>query len=128
MAYCYQVGNKVVCLPARMADGRILTDYRTSSLVNMGLQTQYRQPTQYNYRQYLMSKGNMVAAKERNRYEKTISVLQKNAKKSKLVPEQSMTICQGNTCRVVPINKNGVGVGRLPTSNWTPLTFRTKQV
>jgi len=76
MAYCYVADHKkVVCLPARMADGRILTDYRSASLVNVGLQTKFKQPTQYNYRQYLIDHGNMVAAHEKNQSEKTISVL-----------------------------------------------------
>lgn len=122
MSYCYLAGDDVVCLPPKMADGRILTDYRSASLVNMSLQTKVGPKNQYSYRQYLMKNGNMVEAEQRNRFENRITVLQKNAKKPKSVPEQFLTVCQGNKCDIHEINAGGLGVGRMPTENWTPLT------
>jgi hypothetical protein len=37
MSYCYLAGNDVVCLPPKMQDGRMLTDYRSASLVDVSM-------------------------------------------------------------------------------------------
>lgn len=122
MSYCYLAGNDVVCLPPKMQDGRMLTDYRSASLVDVSMQTKLKQPNQYEYRQFLMKHGNMIAANQRAASRKQLVVSKPVSKKTERVPERYMTVCQGNKCEVVEINPQGIGTGRLATSNWTPLT------
>ena len=120
MAYCYynNDSSKVVCAPPKMADGRILTDYRSASLIDLNMQSKLNTANQYEYRQFLIENGNKITAQQRNLSESTIKV---KKPKSKMVPERYLTICQGNRCEVREINPMGVGIGREATTNWTPI-------
>ena len=51
MSYCYLVkDNKYVCAPPKMADGRLITDYRSASLIDVNLQAKTKMPKQYQFR------------------------------------------------------------------------------
>ena len=120
MSYCYlsHDDRKLVCAPPKMADGRILTDYRSSSLVDVSIQGKVKTPNQYEYRQFLIKNGYKVAAEQKHRAKQTMTATTLPKKAS----ERFMTVCQGNRCEVMEINPRGIGIGRQPTSGWTPIT------
>ena len=125
MSYCYLThkDRSMVCVPSKMADGRMLTDYRSASLIDVQLQNQVKSSNQYEYRQHLIDNGRKIARTQNANARQT--VMAGNAKKpnqTKKVRERYMTVCEGNRCRVVEVNPKGVGMGRHPTSSWTPIT------
>ena len=125
----------MVCAPPKMADGRILTDYRSASLIDIQMQSKVKTPNQYSYRQYLIENGNKISAQQRQDAKfRLVTGKHSKQKTAKKVPERYMTICQGNRCEIREINPNGIGIGREATTTWTPLqandsflkTFDTK--
>ena len=124
MSYCYSSDGSIICAPPKMADGRCITDYRSSSLIDVHMTSKLKTPNQYEYRQYLMRNGAKIARLQRQKQEATLYINEKNA--PKLSPERYMTVCQNNKCKIVQVNPNGIGTGRMPTGTWSPIV-PTKQ-
>lgn len=123
MSYCYYVNDdKTICVPPKMADGRLITDYRSSSLIDINMQANSKQKNQYEFRQYLIHNGKQIADHQRRRKESTLVV--KGTPSTKHIPEQFVTICQDNKCEVREINPNGHGISHMASSDsiWTPIT------
>lgn len=115
--------NKHFDCPARMADGRLFTDYRPRCDVNFsvvsrgGGNDKTQAPADsYAYRQYLIANTDSLLQAERRRAYSGASCSPCAAfdKPGTMLPERVIDVCDTRTCRRVPGNDpvNGLGLGR----------------
>lgn len=115
MSSCYRTSNnKFASAPARMADGRHFTDYRSSCLTNTRIQADNKVVNNYEFRMFLIRNAEQLM--EQNRKE---SFLQNGSYECKapydintMVPESDKVRCNAQTCDVVHNYDKGIGRGR----------------
>jgi hypothetical protein len=112
--------NKHFDCPPRMADGRHFTDYRPSCHVNDLLKNDNALSNSFQYRQFMTHNAETIMDKHRE------IACAKNCcspcassplgvegfNNGTMLPEKYMTECNGNTCKTVMNDPNGVGTGR----------------
>jgi len=89
--------------PARMADGRLFTDYRANCLIAKGANT-------FDRKEQMLRTGTYAAAADRAT---SIVVGGTTGCVDTMVPELSKRICDWNGCRTVKSEAVGIGQGRL---------------
>jgi len=88
--------------PARMADGRLFTDYRGNCLIAKGTNT-------FDRKQQMQMTGSYAMEADRAT---TVKVGGTTGCVDTMVPELSKRICKWNGCRTVPSESVGIGQGR----------------
>jgi len=124
----YASNNQYFNAPARMADGRLFTDYRRSYDMNVRLSKDYNTSNPTSYRIFLENNGNKVRTdQENNRCEKVCTFPCMDPLKGTLLPEQTMETCGKDSCSFSVSYQNGLGLGRSNTKLNTPETFKCVQ-
>ena len=94
--------------PARMADGRLFTDYRANcSLLGLGSNS----GASFDIKQHLQQNGLYMMAADRS---STLVRASSTGGVDTMVPEESKRVCDWSSCRTLPAFPNvGIGQGRL---------------
>ena len=104
--------NRVSNCPPRMDDGRHFTDYRPRCMANFTLNDESL--NSFEYRQYLIKnadsimKNNSIAAYKTNVCGPCVEPYNVGT----MLPEQSIQVCNKNTCKFTLADQNGLGLGR----------------
>lgn len=116
---CSRVSNnKQYNCPPRMADGRHFTDYRPRCMINYNFPDD-KPLNSYEYRQYLihnaeqLMKENQSEAYKRNMCGPCVEPYDIGT----MLPEQNMVKCDANTCKLFSNDQNGIGTGRMYTTD-----------
>ena len=96
--------------PARMADGRIFTDYRSNCLMNHILS---QGKNSFEYRNFLINNGNKIEDEYMKKLNNDVKCNDCNAQT--LLPLQSVQVCDSGVCVNQLKNPNGLGMGRANT-------------
>ena len=97
--------------PARMADGRIFTDYRPNCVMNNLLS---KEMNSFEYRYYLMHNGNQLEKNNMEQLEKDVKCT--GCEAQTLLPVKTIQNCNAGVCQVSLNDPNGLGMGRANTS------------
>lgn len=89
--------------PARMADGRLFTDYRGNCLIVKGTNT-------FDRKQQMQMTGQNAMRADRA---VTVRVGGSTGCVDTMVPELTKRVCEWNGCRTIPSEAVGIGQGRL---------------
>ena len=112
---CYRSSNnKFFNSPARMADGRLFTDYRPNFEMNRYIESGNKIKNTQDYRMFLSRNGEKIIEKN-SEY-----IFLKNGMTNcmepyhvgTMLPEKTRVVCDQHTCRVVDVDPNGHGQGR----------------
>lgn len=115
MSNCYRSSNnKFFNSPARMSDARLFTDYRPNYEMNRYIESGNKIKNTHDYRLFLSRNGERLMDKNRE------YIFQKNGQVKCMEPyaigtmlqEQTRVVCDQHTCKIVEVNKNGIGQGR----------------
>lgn len=102
--------------PARMADGRLFTDYRP----RCAIQLQFQGPMvgSYDYRQYLTQNGLALreAARDKARQAAQCGPCKGPFEVSTMLPEADKFVCDKMSCQRVTASPGGLGTGRAYTT------------
>jgi len=89
--------------PARMADGRLFTDYRPNCVIISGANT-------FERKEKIQVTGEHVIIADR---ERSVQIGGTTGCVDTMVPELSKRVCNWNGCRTLPSESVGIGQGRL---------------
>lgn len=96
--------------PARMADGRIFTDYRPNCVMN----NDYSQgKNSFNYRYFLINNAQSIEGSIIQQLEEAVKCNDCNAQT--VLPVQTVQNCNQGKCRISMTNQEGLGLDRLNT-------------
>jgi len=106
--------NKHFDCPARMADGRLFTDYRPRGSVNFKFANDDgKQLDSYKYRQYLTQNADKIMRDMRKQaYEKAVCGPCDEAPTETAMPARVVQKCDGKVCTFMEGHPMGVGLGR----------------
>lgn len=113
--------NKHFDCPARMADGRLFTDYRPRGSVNFKFANDGsgKQLDSYKYRQYLMQNADRIMRDMRKQaYEKAVcgpcddDAEEDGERAGTMMPARVVQKCDGKVCTFMEGHPMGVGIGR----------------
>ena len=96
--------------PARMADGRIFTDYRSNCLMNNILS---QNKNSFEYRYFLINNGNKLEEQYLNKLNEDVKCNDCNAQT--LLPVQTVQNCNAGMCTISVQDPNGLGLDRSNT-------------
>ena len=121
----YASNNQYFNAPARMADGRLFTNYKNSYEMNKALEKQVNVNGPEQYRKYL-NKNSLQLRKQldEQRCEKVCTYPCMDPKRGTLVPEKVMETCGKNNCRFTLSYSDGVGMGRGNTNINAPEDYK----
>ena len=111
---CYKSSNnKYFNCPPRMDDGRHFTDYRPSCDVHGLVQNNNGINGSFQYRMFLTQNSSKLMDLNR------LYATQKNGcgpcktgKKSSMLPEKTIKVCNSTSCKIILNDINGLGQGR----------------
>jgi hypothetical protein len=106
--------NKYFDCPARMDDGRIFTDYRSSSSVNDMIRYSNNTMSSYDYRQFLIHNAESIMDLN-NKY--TVDKVSCNSCNSITVPFNTVCDINNQYSRCTIENKNGIGIYNHPIND-----------
>ena len=96
--------------PARMADGRIFTDYRPNCVMN----NEYSQnKNSFEYRYFLIKNAQSIETSIINKLEQAVKCNDCNAQT--LLPVQTIQNCNQGKCTISLNDQNGLGLDRQNT-------------
>ena len=93
--------------PARMADGRIFTDYRPNCVMNRELS---KANNSFEYRYYLTRNANDIETSTMKKLEADVKC--DNCKAQTLLPVQTIQNCNAGVCVTELNDPNGLGLAR----------------
>ena len=94
--------------PARMSDGRFLTNYNSSCLNNMVLS---KNMNSYKYRQMLINNAETIMGDTKNEYLNRYSC---NSCYKMLIPKTKYEqTCTGDSCSIKQVSDAGIGIDNL---------------
>jgi hypothetical protein len=102
--------NVVDDFHARMADGRIFTDYRSNCILNNMLSSD---KNSFDYRYYLINNGKSILDKMEVELENSVKC--NSCKTNTVLPVQNVQNCNKGFCTVSEKNANGLGIDRMNT-------------
>lgn len=106
--------NKYFNCPPRMDDGRHFTDYRPNCHFNNLVRANNAITNSHDYRMFLINNANKLMnlnlsyASQKN----GCGPRKNDQTETTIVPEESIQICNKQSCNVDFVNKNGIGRGR----------------
>lgn len=111
---CYKTGdNKHLQCPPRMDDGRHFTDFRTNSHINNLIRTNNAIMNSHNYRTFLTQNANKLMNINRAYASEKNGCGPCNDKRvDTMLPEQTIQVCNNQSCKVDLVNNQGIGMGR----------------
>ena len=111
--------NKFFNSTARMADGRLFTDYRPNYEINKHIINNNNVENTHNYRMFLSRNAEEIIKRNKNYiYLKNgIYDCKQPYKTGTMLPEHSRVVCDPHKCSRIIIDKNGVGEGREYVTN-----------
>lgn len=115
MSSCYRTSNnKFASAPARMADGRHFTDYRSSCLTNTRIQVDNKVSNNYELRMFMIRNAdNLMELNKKQSYLLNGSFECKNEYSvGTMLPESEKVKCNTQTCDVKHNFEGGIGMGR----------------
>ena len=114
---CYKTSdNKHFGCPPRMADGRNFTDYRPHCYVDNLIIAENGINNSFNYRNFLQQNATQLMEINRKYSCNKNCCLPCNQGNGTMMPEANKMICDKNTCRLVSNDPNGLGTGRVYSS------------
>ena len=102
--------NVELDFPARMADGRMFTDYRQNCIMNHELS---RGKNSFDYRYFLTQNGQSIEASILGKLDEAVKCNDCNAQT--LLPVQSVQNCNAGVCNISVNDPNGLGLDRSNT-------------
>jgi hypothetical protein len=103
--------NKHGDCPARMSDGRLMTDYRPRCQVNF--EAQPNPMSSYEYRQFLTHNAARLMQQNRDTAFQNAYCGPCLDEPGTMLPEQHKQVCNGRTCSFPVNDPNGVGLGKV---------------
>lgn len=101
--------------PARMADGRLFTDYRSRCDVQDSMELGELRLGSHEFRQHAIRNSESILARQRGiafaRAYCAPCVQPYNS--GTMLPERDAVVCNSSTCARVPVSDSGWGTGRL---------------
>jgi hypothetical protein len=97
--------------PARMADGRIFTDYRPNCVMNSSIS---QGKNSFEYRYHLVHNGVQIDKDAMKKLEQDVKCTSCDAQT--LLPVQTIQNCNNGVCNIKMNDPNGLGLGRANTS------------
>lgn len=116
MSYCYKTSdNKFFGCPPRMADGRHFTDYRPNCYVNNLVKAENGIQNSFQYRLFLSQNADQLMDINRGHacQKNCCSPCQEPFQQGTLLPEETKQVCDKHSCRFIPNDQNGLGLGRV---------------
>lgn len=114
---CFRPSNNkhFDCAP-RMADGRLFTDYRPKCEINFIYPPRSEGfLDSYKYRQHLINNADSILGSMRSgAYDAALCApcMEPHDQAGTMLPEHTMQVCDGRTCRFTLNDPNGLGLGR----------------
>ena len=97
--------NNVKDFPARMSDGRFITNYNSSCVNNLLLS---KETNSYTYRQMLINNAEKIMEQTSLGYEKNFSC---NSCYKMIIPKTKyVQDCSGETCTIKKSSSGGIGI------------------
>jgi hypothetical protein len=96
--------------PARMADGRIFTDYRPNCLMNNLLS---QDKDSFEYRYFLTSSGNSIERQRLDKLEQDVKCT--SCTYDTVLPVKTVMNCNQGICNIQLNDPNGLGLDRTNT-------------
>jgi len=109
MSCKYTSDNFHKTCPARMADGRSLTDYRSSCTMNNLVRASNSVTNSFEYRLFLTRNAETIMDINETYNEKKMAC---PAYYGSLVPEKTILRCTPESCDIETVNELGIGQGR----------------
>ena len=105
-----KVTDGVTDFHARMADGRVFTDYRSNCVMNSSLSNN---KDSFEYRMYLINTGSNLIKQMNSQMENRVRCT--TCKTTDVLPIQNVQNCNKGICNISQVNANGVGLDRANT-------------
>lgn len=97
--------NYLKSFPARMSDGRFITDYTPNCDQNLFLQ---KNMTSWEYRNYLMENAEKIMEEQNKKINDVFGCL--DCDQTKLLESSIKQVCDSKGCNIEVINKDGIGI------------------
>ena len=97
--------DNVKAFPARMSDGRFITDYNSSCVNNL---LSSNGMNSYTYRQMLINNAEKIMQETREKYDKDLSC--KSCRKMVVPKTKYQQDCKGDVCTIKRVSEGGIGI------------------
>tara|TARA_B100000902_G_C27238189_1_gene878575 strand:+ start:1011 stop:1343 length:333 start_codon:yes stop_codon:yes gene_type:complete len=99
------IDNYLKSFPARMSDGRFITDYTPNCDKNLLLQ---KNMSSWEYRSYLMNNAEKLIEEEKKTMDDKFGCLDCNS--TQLLDSSVKQVCNHTGCNIEVLNKEGIGI------------------